>query len=100
MNVSILLGIVLGMTIGASFAWLQLLAARRNEMLQKQEPLGILRQIPGSTGRVALLLMALVAVQVLFPTADKWWLSGSLVISYGIPFFWRLKDRTSQAHQG
>ena len=95
--ISILLGIVLGMTIGASFAWLQLLAARRNEMLSKQLPIGILRQVPGSMGRVALLLMALVAVQVLFPMANKWWLSGALAVAYAIPFSWQLKDRISQA---
>ncbi|HUJ09407.1 MAG TPA: hypothetical protein VL171_05215 [Verrucomicrobiae bacterium] len=98
MTLSILLGIVLGVTIGGAFAWLQLLAARRNEMIEKQQPVGILQQVPGSMGRVALLLMALVVVQVVFPTANKWWLSGSLVIAYGIPFFWRLKYKLSQAH--
>lgn len=97
MTISILLGIILGMIIGAAFAGLQLLAARRNETVGNQLPGWILRQVPGSMGRVALLLMALVAVQVLFPAANKWWLSGSLVIAYGIPFFWRLKDRVSQA---
>ena len=98
MNTSILLGITLGVLIGGAFAWLQLLAARRNELLQKrQQPTGILRQVPGSMARVAFLLMTLVAVQVFFPGADKWSLSGALVVAYGIPFFWRLKDRISQA---
>jgi len=98
MNTSILLGIALGIVIGGAFAWMQLLAARRNELLQKQQrPSGILRQVPGSMTRVAFLLMALVAVQVFFPQADKWCLSGALVVAYGIPFFWRLKDRISQA---
>jgi hypothetical protein len=53
--------------------------------------------VPGSMARVAFLLMALVAVQILFPSADKWWLSGALAVAYGIPFFWQLKDRISQA---
>ena len=59
--------------------------------------MGILRQVPGSMARVAFLLMALVAVQILFPGADKWWLSGALAVAYGIPFFWQLKDRITQA---
>ena len=98
MNSAILLGILLGLIIGSAFAWLQLRAARRNELLQQQQqPTGALHQVPGSMGRVAFLLMALVAVQVFFPHADKWSLSGALVVAYGIPFAWRLKDRISQA---
>jgi len=98
MNSSILLGITLGILIGGSFAWLQLRAARRNELLQKQQQSPeILRQVPGSMTRVAYLLMALVAAQVFFPHADKWCLSAALVVAYGIPFFWRLKDKISQA---
>jgi hypothetical protein len=97
MNTSILLGIILGMTIGGAFAGLQLRAARRNETIGKQLPGGILRQVPGSMTRVAFLLMTLVAVQVFFPGADKWWLSGALAVAYAIPFFWQLKDRISQA---
>jgi hypothetical protein len=49
--------------------------------------------LPGTGGRTAFLLIALVLVQVLFPTADKWWLTGGLVVAYGIPFFWRIKDK-------
>ncbi|HUI06472.1 MAG TPA: hypothetical protein VL486_05650 [Verrucomicrobiae bacterium] len=98
MNSSILLGITLGTLIGGAFAWMQLRAARRNELLQRQQQSPeILRQVPGSLTRVAFLLMALVAVQVFFPQADKWCLSGALVVAYGIPFFWRLRDRIPQA---
>ena len=46
----------------------------------------------GSGGRVTFLLIALVLVQVLVPTADKLWLSGSLAVSYGIPFLLRLRQ--------
>ena len=97
MNPSIALGITLGIVIGGAFAWMQLLAARRNEFLQKQRcPTGILRQVPGSTARVAFLLMSLIAVQIMFPGADRRWLSGALAISYAIPFLWRLKIKFSQ----
>jgi len=46
-------------------------------------------------GRVAYLLMALVLVQVLVPSADKRWLMGSLVLAYGAPFALRLKRMVS-----
>jgi hypothetical protein len=91
---SILLGVTLGASIGGAFAWLQLMALRRNELLEQSQKLpGWLRQVPSSMGRVTLLLMALVGVQVVFPGADKWWLSGALAVAYGLPFFWRLNER-------
>jgi hypothetical protein len=91
---SILLGVLLGASIGGAFAWFQLLALHRNELLQRHETLpGWLRQVPSSVGRVTLLLMALIVVQVAFPSADKWWLSGALAAAYGVPFFRRLNER-------
>jgi hypothetical protein len=91
------LGLVLGAVIGGTFAWLQMLALRRNELLEKQQQLPtLLKQLPGSTGRIAFLLIALVAVQVLFPGVNLWWLTGSLVVTYAIPFIWQLKDRFSR----
>jgi hypothetical protein len=93
MNSSIWLGVILGVMIGGTFAWLQMLALRRNEMLEKQERLpGFLRLIPGSMGRVAFLLLALVLAQVRFPGVNLWWLTGSLIVTYAIPFVWRLRD--------
>ncbi|HUK83296.1 MAG TPA: hypothetical protein VLZ12_11775 [Verrucomicrobiae bacterium] len=98
MNYSTLLGVALGTIIGGVFAWLQLQALYRNELLEKRRQLPmLLRQIPGSGVRVAFLLMALALVQVLVPTADKWWLTGSLAVSYGIPFLWRLRHLRSPA---
>ena len=91
MNLYIFQGIILGIILGGAFAWLQLQALRRNELLEKRQELSVLlRQLPGSGGRVAFLLVGLVLVQVLAPAADKWWLSGSLALSYGAPFLWRL----------
>ena len=90
---SVLLGIILGMVIGAAFAWLQLLAAQRREMLEKQQQVPtLLRQLPGSGARVAFLLMALILVQIFVPDANKWWLSGSLVVCSGVPALWRLRQ--------
>ena len=95
MNFSILQGVAFGIILGGAFAWLQLQALRRNELLEKRQELPtLLKQLPGSGGRVAFLLIALVLVQVLVPNVDKWWLSGSLAVSYGIPFLLRLRHLT------
>jgi hypothetical protein len=91
MNSSIFQAIPLGLIIGGVFAWLQMQALRRNELLEKRQAVPtLLKQLPGSGGRIAFLLMALVLVQVLAPHADKGWLSGSLAVGYGAPFLYRL----------
>ena len=73
-----ILGLLLGVVVGGSFAWLQLQALRRNELLERQEKVpALMRQIPGSMGRCAFLLMTLVLVQVLFPTASLLWTTAS-----------------------
>ena len=91
MSTSIVQGIALGAIIGGGFAWLQLQALRRNELLERRQELpSLLKRLPGSGARVAFLLMALVLVQVLTPAADKWWLSGSLIVTSSIPILWRL----------
>ena len=92
MNTSIFLGIVLGITIGGAFAWVQLLALRRNELLERREQVPtLLRQIPGSGGRVAFLLIALVFAQVLFQGASVAWMAAGVAVAYAIPFAWRLR---------
>lgn len=91
------LGLLIGAAIGGLFAWLQLQALRRNELLEKQEKLPkLLRQIPGSGGRCALLLVALVLAQILFPAANLLWMTGGFVISYAIPFLMRLRVKYLQ----
>jgi len=91
MNHTVLQGIALGALIGATFAWLQLQALRRNELLEKRQQLpALLRRLPGSGVRVAFLMLALVLVQVLAPNSDRWWLSCSLAVSCGLPFLARL----------
>lgn len=92
MSISIFLGLVLGVIIGAAFAWLQLQALRRNELLERREQVPILmRQIPGSMGRCAFLLMALVLAQVLFQTASVVSMAAGVAVAYAIPFLWRLR---------
>jgi hypothetical protein len=92
MNTSSFLGIVLGTIIGGAFARLQMLALRRNELLERREQVPtLLRQIPGSGGRVAFLLVALVLAQVLFQTASLAWMAAAVAVAYAIPFAWRLR---------
>ena len=93
MNIlSNVIGLLLGIIIGGLFAWLQLQALRRNELLEKQEKLPkLLKQIPGSGGRCAILLLALVLAQVIFPTANLLWMTGGFLITYAIPFLLRLR---------
>ncbi|MGA2138315.1 MAG: hypothetical protein ABSH14_05585 [Verrucomicrobiia bacterium] len=92
MNITMYLGIILGVIIGGAFAWLQLLALRRNELLEKREQVPtLLRQIPGSGGRVAFLLIALVLAQVLFQSASVVWMAAGVAVAYAIPFVMRLK---------
>ena len=94
MNISIALGLVLGVTIGGIFAWLQMLALHRNELMERNEHVpALLRQIPGSMGRCAFLLIALAGVQVLFPSASLPWMSAGFFVSYSLPFIWRLKEK-------
>ena len=91
MNLSILQGVTIGIILGGAFSWLQLQALRKNELLAKRQQLpSILKRLPGSGVRVAFLLMALVLVQIVMPAADKWWLTGSLIVSSSIPILWRL----------
>ncbi len=91
MNFAILQAVAAGIVIGGAFAWLQLQALRRNEMLEKRQAMpAFLRRLPGSGVRIAFLLLSLALVQVLLPAANKWWLTGSLLISSSIPILWRL----------
>ena len=94
---SIYLGLLLGTIIGGSFAWLQMLALRRNEMLERREHIPtLLRQIPGSASRCAFLLMALVLAQALFQTASVAWMAAGVAVAYAIPFAWRLRIKYLQ----
>jgi hypothetical protein len=91
MDASNYLRLILGAIIGGAFAGLQLLAFRRSELSKSPEKTPThLRHIPDLIGRCAFLLMALMLVQVLFPTANPTWMSGGFFTAYTIPFLWRL----------
>jgi uncharacterized BrkB/YihY/UPF0761 family membrane protein len=85
---SSIIALVAGAGIGYSFGLLQQAALRRNEQLQQTGKLNSgWTLMPGSGGRVALLLIALALVQLicplLFRDGTQWWVSGGVVASYG-----------------
>jgi len=90
-----MLGLLLGGTIGLGFGLLQDAAHRR--LTQRQES-GRLHSgwavMPGSMRRVAYLLVALVAVQIispaLFTDGIQWWVSGGVAGGYGALLFVQL----------
>jgi len=89
-----LLGVLIGAVIGGAYAWWQLHALACHERVQREQGQApkVTSMIPGSMTRVAMLLMALVLVQVFDQQKriDRIWLMVSLAIAYSVPFFWRL----------
>jgi len=92
------LAFVVGAAIGFAFGRLQNFALRQH---QRQVETGELKSpwriMPGSGGRVALLLIALVLIQVvcpmLFADGTQWWVSGGLLAGYGWTLFQQLRHR-------
>ncbi len=91
------------MLIGGVYAALQLAALRKNELRQRETQTvpSVTGMLPGSMTRVAMLLIALVLVQVFVPNDHKttkfyWCLTISLAVTYSVPFFWKLKDMMSR----
>ena len=91
-------GFVAGLAIGYAFGLIQDAAARRN---QQRLQSGVLHSgwslMPGSMTRVAMLLLALVAVQVvcplLFTHYSQWCVSGGVVAGYGAVLWQQLRKR-------
>jgi hypothetical protein len=91
-------GLAAGLTIGYAFGLFQDAAVRRNERRQQK---GLLHSgwslMPGSMTRVAMLLLALVLVQVtcplLFTHYSQWLVSGGVVAGYGAVLFQQLRRR-------
>jgi len=93
--------IIVGGAIGIGFGMLQDYARRSNEKRQSEGKLNNpLTVMPGSGGRVALLLLLLVAIQVvcplLFAGGIQWWVSGGLVVGYGVMLYLQLQQKLSQ----
>jgi hypothetical protein len=96
--VRIVLSLGGGAAIGYGFGLIQAAAQRRNDRRQQsgelKNPWSVM---PGSGLRVACLLLALVAIQVICPVffADgtQWWISAGLAAGYGCLLFKQLQAR-------
>jgi len=89
-----------GGVIGFGFGLIQEKALRRNEQRQQTGQLkSEFSVMSGSMKRVALLMITLLLVQVLCPllfrNGTQWWVSGGVVVGYGIVLFRRLKLKKS-----
>jgi len=83
------LGLALGIVIGGVYVALQRAELRRKDTTI--QPRGVLALVPGAVGRLAFLVVAWwLAFQ--FTSADKYWLTGALVVSYSLPLVWQLKQ--------
>ncbi len=81
-------GVAFGVAIGVVY-----IALQRWDMRQKSsaaQPRGMIALIPGAVGRLMFVVVALGLV-FRFTDADKYWLTGSLFVSYGVLFLWQLK---------
>jgi hypothetical protein len=93
--------LIVGALIGVAFGQLQNVARRQNE---KREQEGKLKSgwalMPGSGVRVAYLVITLVLIQVVCPMLFKndstqWWVSGGVVVGYGLMLALQLRERLS-----
>ena len=83
------LGIVFGVVIGAVYITLQ-----RRELRQKSmtiQPRGVAALVPGAAGRLVFLVAAW-WLAFDFTDADKYWLTGALVITYTAPLLVQLRQ--------
>jgi hypothetical protein len=94
------LAAIAGIVIGWVFGLIQNAALRRHQKLQLEGKLASgWNVVPGSFGRIAYLLVALVVVQVICPllfapgSIAPWFVSGGLVIGYGWTLFQQLRQR-------
>ena len=93
-----ILAVGVGVGIGLAFGRLQNFARQQHQrMVDAGEFKSPWRIMPGSGGRVALLLIALVLIQVvcpmLFADGTQWWVSGGLLAGYGWTLFQQLRHR-------
>ena len=84
-----LIGIIGGVLIGATCAALQIRELRQKGRTPGAPGVG--RLVPGAMGRLIFAGVALWGV-FKFTTADKYWLTGALVVSYTAPLLAQLKQ--------
>jgi hypothetical protein len=83
------LGIIFGALIGAVHTALQIRELRqKNKTVQPQ---GVNVLIPGAVGRIVFVVVAWWAA-FRFTDADKYWLTGALVVTYTAPLLVQLKE--------
>src|SRR5437899_1877518 len=93
-----LIGLIAGVTIGYCFGMAQRAALLHN---QKLEQSGNFKSgwtvMPGSGGRVALLMITLVLIQIvcpmLFTGGTEWWVSAGVLSGYGSQLYHQLRLR-------
>ena len=83
-----MLGILFGVMIGGVYIALQKWELRRkNATIQ---PRGVVALVPGAVGRLVFLVVAW-WLAFRFTEADKYWLTGALVVTYTAPLLVQLK---------
>jgi len=84
-----LTGLLWGAAIGIIYVAFQRAELRRkNATIQ---PKGVRVLVPGAVGRLVFLVVAWWLVFE-FTDANKYWLTGSLVVAYSLPLLWQLKE--------
>ena len=84
-----MLGIVFGVVIGAVYFALQRWELRQKN--QQLQPKGVMVLIPGAIARLAVAMMMIFLV-FQFTDANKYWLTGALLVTYTAPLLWQLKE--------
>ena len=83
------LGIVFGVIIGGIYIALQRWELRRKS--DTVQPRGVVALVPGAVGRLVFLVLGWwLAFE--FTDADKYWLTGALVVTYTAPLLVQLKE--------
>ena len=83
------LGIVFGIIIGGVYIALQQRALRQKAAAPP--PAGVVALVPGAAGRLMFLIVAWWLVFE-FTDANKYWLTGALVVTYTAPLLGQLKE--------
>jgi hypothetical protein len=85
MDASAWFGLALGTALGGGYALWQGWAIRHESQAAPSSHF-----LAGAMLRLVLLVVTLLlAVRV--TSANRWWLTGSLAVSYSVPFFWQLR---------
>jgi len=86
MDGSAWIGLILGTALGSGYALWQGWVLRRESGTVPSA-----RLLTGAMLRLALVVAMLLLV-VRFTQANRWWLTGSLAVSYSVLFFWQLRQ--------